>query len=107
MTPQYWITHLKNKATEKLGPNLPFLAYIVLIQGLPLQGHPVRANKMKFTKTDLLLVDAWRRNLPLSLIDESRIDEKLFDHDVVLDVKKGVIAPEDGLGRIILCKSLR
>ncbi len=52
---------------------------------------------MKLTKPDLLQIDAWSRNLPLSLIDESRVDEKLFDHDVVLDIKKGVIALRTGL----------
>ena len=51
---------------------------------------------MKFTTPDLIQIDAWRRNLPLSLIDEARIEEKLFDHDVVLDTRKGAIALKTG-----------
>ncbi len=97
VTSQYWITHLLEKAKQGISPNLPFLAYVVLIQGLPLRGHPVRANPIKFTKTDLMQIDAWRRNLPLSLIDASRTEEKLFDHEVVLDTRKSVIALRTGL----------
>ncbi len=85
------------KAREGVGSNLPFLAYVVLIQGLPLRGHPVRANPAKFTKADLMQIDAWPRNLPLSLIDASRAEEKLFDHEVVLATKKNVVALRTGL----------
>ncbi len=88
VTPQYWITHLRDKAKEGAYSNLPFVAYIMLIQGLPLRGHPIRAKPTKFTDTDLMQIDAWRRNLPLALIDQSRTEEKLFDHDVILDTRK-------------------
>ncbi len=95
--PHYWITHLLEKAIEGISPNLPFLAYIILIRGLPLRGHPLRANPAKSTKTDLMHVDAWRRNLPPpSLIDASR-NEKLFDHEMVLDTKKNFKALRNGL----------
>ncbi len=95
--PQYWISHLRDKAKEGACSNLPFVAYIVLIQGFPLRGHPIRANPAKFTDTDLMQIDAWRRNLRLALIHQSRTEEKLFDHDVVLDTKKRTLALRTGL----------